>query len=259
MWAAGVVMGVLVSMATQSLNQSTPDADPMIAALRHHATLAARSDPEAADERRHVEVYIAATYRSLLENEQLWINPLMATKLAPHRVAARQILSTHPTVQTNELNAATAALGPFLKEQDQERKNARDRAAFVPRIAPVVIASLMLGMAGVCGVVLAIVFRGGVLLRVFGLAVVDRRGRQASRIQAGVRALVAWTPAFVFVYLVFRTRVLFRDWAYTVQHPGATTAVAIAAVVFVGGALIAAFRRSRSIQDGIAGTFVVPR
>jgi hypothetical protein len=116
-----------------------------------------------------------------------------------------------------------------------------------------------LAMAGGGGVIFAAIFGGGLFLRVLGLAVVNARGRRASRVHAVLRALVAWAPAAVLVYMTFASTVLFRNVAYARSHLGAAAVIGAAVVLFIGGALIAALRPARGVQDVISRTYVVPR
>ena len=71
--------------------------------------------------------------------------------------------------------------------------------------------------------------------------------------------MVAWAPAVVLVYMTFNSTVLFRDVAYAMAHGREASVIGAAAVLFLGGAIVAALRPARGVQDYVAGTWVVPR
>ena len=52
----------------------------------------------------------------------------------------------------------------------------------------------LLALVAYCSLVLAFVFRGGLTIRLFGLAVVDAAGAEVTRWRALLRAAVAWMP-----------------------------------------------------------------
>ena len=105
---------------------------------------------------------------------------------------------------------------------------------------------------------LATVFRGGVLLRAFGIAVVTRSGRQASWLRAGLRGLVAWGPALVFAVGLWRADIKY-DTEFSSKQPAVLIAAGICLLAFLVGAVVAAWRSQRGLQDYAAGTWLVPR
>jgi len=254
-----MLFGALAAVSMQSVARSSPDIDAAAAALKHIRTLAASVDPAAADERRRIEQYVAGTYRNTLGNEQTWSNPMTASRLLPYRELADGILARHPAVTPEELETLAAALGPFLATQKKEMERQQQRAIIAPQIAVVAMGGMGLGFSAAFGIVFAGIFGGGLLFRVFGLAVVNRRGHRVSRPHAVVRALIAWAPGIAFVVLCFRSSIPFRDLAFAHAHLGSTIAIAAALALFLGGALVAALRPARGLQDVVARTYVVPR
>jgi RDD family protein len=99
----------------------------------------------------------------------------------------------------------------------------------------------------------AFAVRGGFTLRAFGAAVVNRHGEPASRFRTLWRAMVTWSPV-VAIPFVFK-------------NSGTDTAIDARALIlqslvvapFVAGAVWTALHPSRSIQDRLAGTWIVPR
>ncbi len=111
------------------------------------------------------------------------------------------------------------------------------------------VGSAVLGFyVAIPALIAALLFRGGVVLRIAGIAFVRRNGKLASRIQVFWRALVAWSP-LVIGFIVFI--------ALQRQEPllGENLAYLVAALPCVLSLLM----RDRGIQDRLAGTWPVPR
>ena len=129
------------------------------------------------------------------------------------------------------------------------------------------------------GLLSAALIRGGLLLRLLGIAIVTEEGVDAAGWRVFVRALIAWSPVVAVVpVLPFAVPVFpFLD-----TGPSATSATVTASapagtavdpvlvnpallvlVVLIGlwvvGAIWAALHPDRGIQDRIAGTWLVPR
>jgi hypothetical protein len=122
--------------------------------------------------------------------------------------------------------------------------------------------------AALFSLVAAGVWRGGALLEPLGLAVVDTRGRPVSRARGCLRALIAWSPLLMaMVAAAMLPRPLLRP----IGLLGVLTTTPVAQLelrLFVIGLcllaglvmLIAALvRPDRSVQDRLAGTWLVPR
>jgi uncharacterized RDD family membrane protein YckC len=137
------------------------------------------------------------------------------------------------------------------------------KRASVP--VPLAVASLWLviWLVPLLWLVWAFVFRGGVSLRLMGLALVRRNGRPAWRLQCAWRAVLVWVP--VVGVLMLATSLDYRSWAPDGATPWqwfAWLSVLTwwAAVGLLIGYGWLAFRRpTRSWHDRLAGTNVVPR
>jgi hypothetical protein len=99
----------------------------------------------------------------------------------------------------------------------------------------------------------ALVTGSGFTFRPFGAALVNRRGQRASRLRALWRAAVTWAPICVTLVLV---KVSPKPPDYRVGLLGMQI-VLIAAIV--AAAIWAVYHPSRSLQDRLAGTWIVPR
>ena len=249
------VAGLVAGIAMQRLATSSPDLDALALALRRLSTpLPASQVPV---DRDALETYVAGRFKNTLTDELTWTHPLNAVRLGPHRPMANELLARHPNVSPTELDAAKARLGPFLEEQEKAFRDSQRRAAAAVRIAPIIMALIGLGFAAAGGVVLAVALRGGLMLKILGLAVVDPDGRRVSRARAGWRALIAWAPAAVLVYIGI-SHPVFLNAASAARMPGWLASAIVAGLVFLAGALFAVLAPTRGPQDRIAKTFVVP-
>jgi len=112
------------------------------------------------------------------------------------------------------------------------------------------------------GVPSAALFRGGLLLRLLGVGVVDASGRETSRVRAAVRATIAWSPFLILDIPVFMV-------LNTMEHSGAFPRVPwlpVPWLVFVvlPAAVLATVAWSarnprQGLQDRLSGTRLVPR
>jgi eukaryotic-like serine/threonine-protein kinase len=99
----------------------------------------------------------------------------------------------------------------------------------------------------------ALVTGSGFTFRPFGAALVNRRGKRASRIRALWRAAVTWIPMVVLL-AVIKLSPKPPDYRLSLL------AVQTVLIALVGAAAVwAIYHPARSIQDRLAGTWIVPR
>ena len=98
----------------------------------------------------------------------------------------------------------------------------------------------------------ALVTGSGFTFRPAGAALVNRRGQRASRLRALWRWAVTWTPMVVILVAVEGTSAASASPWLAVLRSGLMLA-------FIAAAVWAILNPSRSIQDRIAGTWIVPR
>jgi hypothetical protein len=120
-------------------------------------------------------------------------------------------------------------------------------------------AALLSGLAlvsffPVLWVVWAFAFRGGLGLRIAGLALVRASGRPALRLQCAWRALAVWAPLFALLMLVVAADVPFPPLLWL-----CALAQGLAALLVVAYAALALRFPRRGPHDWLAGTYLVPR
>jgi len=249
--------GFLAALVLERIAINQPDLAALGTALQRLSDLAADTSPNAARERDALEIYIAGRFRARIADDAVWNNPVSVQRLKANRALAFDVVARHPTVDPAERAAAEASLGSFMAEQDNAIAGQR-RVATKARVAATGVMVIMGWIMGsVFGVILAFALRGGLFLRAFGLAVVGRNGARVSRLRAAFRAIVAWSPAAAAAGLGLGYGVLLDAASWT-AHPVWTLTAVLAAGVFIGGGVFAMLRPTRSIQDYLAGTSIVP-
>ena len=163
-----------------------------------------------------------------------------------HETAAQHILSARGQPSPRQFEAAKALVEtelPGIKPEPatgMRSANRETRWIWLIRLAAIY---------GVCTVILpcwiaALAFRGGVLLRAFGLAIVKRTGEPASR------GRVLWRNFLASVPFVIATCAL---------HGQNRFVAALPLCAAIGLAICSALIRGRTLQDRLAGTDLVPR
>jgi hypothetical protein len=99
----------------------------------------------------------------------------------------------------------------------------------------------------------ALITGSGFTFRPFGAALVNRRGRRASRFRALWRAALTWAPACVLLMVI-------KAGPKPPDYRLSLLALQIVLVALVAAAAVwAVYHPSKSIQDRLSGTWIVPR
>jgi hypothetical protein len=102
---------------------------------------------------------------------------------------------------------------------------------------------------GVPALIAALLFRGGLVLLVTGVTFVRRDGLRASRLRVFWRAVVAWCPVVLGVFLV----AALKPWLGLLEG-------VLAGLLLIGGlAMLSLAWPRRGLPDILAGTWPVPR
>ena len=212
--------------------------------------LDAENDPSKADLRRSLETYCAGTYGRTYATSGFWRDPRARQLTAPLQPVAERVIARYPAVAPADVATAAAATQDLLDEA-----SARSGAATGLAITMALPASV-LGLCAIFAVLSSLVVRGGVLMRLLGLAVVDRRGRLVRRPLSVYRAIVAWSPALIMWAWLGISMALGRSFEQTFS---AAWLVALTFAVSLAGAVWTIRHPSESWQDRVTGTRVVPR
>jgi hypothetical protein len=193
---------------------------------------------------RLLGIYIAHHYRGTITNAASWSSIYAMTTIAGEdRKFAEDSLRLHASPTREEIQAATAAIEPLLPKPG-------DFDPFGMPFFPVIVAGACLVVyVGFPALLAAPLFRGGLLLRLLGLAVVRRDGERASRLRVLWRGLIAWSPFLAMPFLAGALSPL--------VGAGWTAVIVLAVIgVCVGWSLSLPHR---SLQDRLAGTCLVNR
>jgi len=102
-----------------------------------------------------------------------------------------------------------------------------------------------LGLFGIAGFVLALIFRGPPLLHLAGISVAQRDGSPAGRVRCALRSGVAWAPWIALFFVARATMPLALE--------------IVLAALGVLGAVYAFLHAERGIPDRVMGTVLVPK
>jgi eukaryotic-like serine/threonine-protein kinase len=118
----------------------------------------------------------------------------------------------------------------------------------------------LLAYLSIPGIILAFIFRGGLLLALFGTAVQRTDGKRASRLRCLLRAVVAWSPLAVpfVVGIVGYGAMPSSSGAIRLNAAGDRLLECLLPLMALGS-VYAVVKPERGVQDRIAGTYLVPR
>jgi hypothetical protein len=193
---------------------------------------------------RLVAIYIAAHFRATITNTATWANLFTISLITPEsRRFAEQSINEHPNPTEEEIREADAALKPL--ETVTETFNFTKQRWFPLAM----IGGCLFIYVGIPSVILALAFRGGLVMFVLGIAVVRPDGTRASRLRMFWRSLIAWSPVLAAPVMV----------AILIPFMGVFPSAAGWAALVLALGLLSLMQRHRSLQDRLAGTWMVPR
>ena len=211
-------------------------------------TLEGKQDEASVKKREALEAFVADRFGAELAAEGTWRDPYTAGLLTPLKPIASRILSSRRTLTDEERREAHSAAAAELGDPVSIRSQAIGIGTVLP--------AAVLLLSAVAAVTSALCFRGGLLLRLLGLAVVSRRGQDASRFRAAWRAVVAWSPVLLLWAYVWAMSLGGRDVLDVIRNWGVPAA---AAVVAIAGCVWAVLHPGRGLPDRLTGTYLVPR
>ena len=191
---------------------------------------------------RHVAFYIASHYREAIANKATWNNALTLGMIrGDARQFAEQSLAENPAPAAKEIAEAEEALKRFLPGPE----------VYEPHIFTLFLVMSIIYLF-LPTVLAALLFRGGLILRVAGMTFVRRDGAPASRLRVFWRALVAWSPLILLLMMQGPIQQLHNPIYEALGE-------ILLLVLFAGLAMLSVVLPNRGLPDRLAGTWPVPR
>ena len=183
-------------------------------------------------------VFIASRYGSTITNAQEWTTLFaLSTITGEKRRFAEQSLRDYANPTADELENATAKVEPLTKTPAPTTPWSR----WFPLVAFIAVLIMYVGIPALLA---AIIFRNGLVLFACGMVVGRQDGKRASRWRIILRSVLAWSPAL---------------FAALVNPLGTVAAVAIAGSILCGLTVLSIWLPRRSLQDRLAGTWLIAR
>ena len=160
------------------------------------------------------------------------------------RRVIRRSLANHPALSEEEIAAARTELGDFLQEIEEDASGRVNTETIFG------VLGFLLHIAAPIALLLGLLTRGGLMLRLFDIAIVTRNGVQASHARALLRSLATWSP-FLALWLTSISRGVLQGW----ESPLLFYETAL----FLIGVVFCVISPRRGLQDLIARTYLVPK
>ena len=193
---------------------------------------------------RLVAVYIANHFRPTITNANTWSNAFVLSLISGEsRRFAEQSVVDHPNPTEQEIREAETALKPYVRDT-------KPLGFLQERWFPLVTVGVsLLVYVGLPALVCALLFRGGLVLWALGVAIVRADGARATRLRVFWRSIVAWSPVALAPVLM----------GMLAPVVGVFLSAALVTALVLSLAVLSLVHRERSLQDRLAGTWLVPR
>lgn len=238
-----LILGAQLAMM-QSTRNTAPELVDLKIAIEWHTPVFDALKPNEA-EVKALETYLAGSQRERIEDPETWKSSHLASLTQHQQQSAKDIVArTHPPTD-EELKEATAIVRPILEARRANLNSLRLEVLLLIWFA----AALWMYVA-FPSLVCALLFRGGLLWRIFGISAVNKVGQPAGRWRILWRNLIAWSP------------VVLAPIALAMLVPLINEPLMIAiimCVAYAAAALASTFIGSRSWPDRLAGTWLVMR
>ena len=165
-----------------------------------------RDDKNVTEEKRRAfEIYIAGTFRETIEDKQSWNSFYGRTIPVPLRAKAEQIISANSMPTEKELRDAAVVVEPDLNDFEESM---HDMWGKFPPLAVGLLqfVGFWVLFVAIPGIVAAIAFRRGLVMRLLGVDYVSRSGAPASRLRMLWRSILFNSPVLlgpILIALIF--------------------------------------------------------
>jgi len=205
-------------------------------------------DTEKLPPREVIEQYVAGRFGGLITNRMTWDGVNARLMFNPwQRSLAERAMATQAALTPDSFRQASLSVEPSLPPQE----GLVDAFPFLRQ--PFLLCAGMLGglliYVGLPAILAGLLFRGGLLMRLLGLAMVGEQGEDASRMRILFRYLLAWSPVLSSAVVM----------ALLLPLAGMNVTGSVVGAWVVGWTAWSNLRRDRSLQDRLAGTWLVRR
>ncbi len=200
------------------------------------------------ERRRAFEIYIAGTFRETIEVKQSLNSFYGQTIPLPQRAKARRIIADYAEPSEQELRDAAVIVEPIL---DDFETSMRDMSRRFPPFAAGLLQFVVFWVmfVAVPGLIAAIAFRRGLMMRLYGVDYVIRNGRPASRLRMFWRSILFNSPVLLGPVLLAFIFPLVQD---------LTLSLLLIVCLVMGLTLLSLMLPKRGVADRLSGTNPVP-
>jgi hypothetical protein len=243
-----IVFLVSFCSITPSDTKGYEEAKALQVSLARYQSLVNQAGPEADVDRQLLETYVSGRFGDLITRPSSWESFMIEFQLsAAERGAATRMIGAHPHVEPKEFDNARAAIETRFKDITPTRLVRQED--FIPwvLILYMIFYSLVVIFVILPCFIASLVFRGGLVMHLLGVAVVGSKGRP-SRIRTLLRNFIAWLPFLVSpLFLLILQHAVKPGW--------------VGPLFFLVLALPAAasLLMRRSLEDRLSCAWLVPR
>lgn len=206
------------------------------------------SQKDKAEETAHAfEVYISGNFRGIIEDKQQWNNFYLQSVPLPVRARVQKFIQENPEPTEQELQEAAAIVEPIMESYEKSAAQL-EQIASPWAVAAIQFASMWILFVMLPSMLMAIAFRRGCVMRIFGVDYVARSGRPASRLRMFWRCLVlhiAVLSAPILMAFVY-------PWTKDIN-----LALLIVLVFVLGVTTVSMLLPRRGLPDRLSGTYPV--
>ena len=210
---------------------------------------------------RHFAIFIAHRYRDIVTNPEVWDSyAALFLVNGQNRVFVEQSIEDPPESTQEEIAEVEAIMeNRFLKSITQGMKGTEKVADNILWVSLLVAFVHMLVFVAVPAIIAALCFRSGLVLLVFGVSVVRKDGRRASRLRVFWRSLLTWATFFILALPIFILVGMVIEPTVAVSTVVVHTAVSILGLFMIGLIVCSTLLPDRGIPDRLSGTRLVRR
>jgi hypothetical protein len=207
--------------------------------------------------RAALEVYVVGRFSEIISDPRRMADASVRGILTPgQRELATRIVDEREAPSADELQHAEQVLSEFLEGVPKTYTESAAGSGSLSTFVRFSAFGMLVFCIAIPSLISSLLFRGGAVVHVLGVAFVRHDGSIASRLRVFARSLIAWSPCLLapvgFVLLAPALRYVFPD--QVVYWGSWLLIIGVAAPALWSTAL-----PKRSIPDHLAGTYMVPR